>query len=254
VLTDDEVRAKIATASWYHTFELRPGIVTPGRGGRTESRRMLSDSYGLPDDLSGLTALDIGALDGPHTIELARRGADVTALDVLDFPETGLKVALEITGARAEFVLGDVYDLAQLLPTRQFDIILFMGVWYHLKHPLLALERVYDALKPDGLMLYEGEVLHHYAEAPGRTPEELRDEVERLASSELPICTFYSEGCRGDRTNWNVPNRACVQQWMNAASFDVETMALWAPWPYQRLYGRARKRAKAPRSERDRSL
>ena len=240
MLSDEEALAKVQSHRWFHAYELLPGIVTPGAH-KTLPREWLTSVWGLDEDLSGKTALDIGALDGPYSFEMERRGAQVTSVDIQSPNVTGYNIAKEVLGSRAEYIQGNVYDLAELLKGRTFDVITYFGVWYHLKHPVRALEQIHRVLKPDGLLLLEGELLHHYAEAPGYTPEQLKEQARELAESPLPVCLFYGEGVRGDKTSWVVPNVACIRQWLAAAALELESYNTWTTWPNQRFRGRARK-------------
>ena len=138
--TDDELRAALKQHFWYHCIELRPGIVTPGLAGGAHSLPY----YGIPEDLSGKSVLDIGCWDGFFSFECEKRGAErVVAADnwenagrdAFDFARTEL-------GSKVEPLECDIYDLPDKLGGERFDVVLFLGVLYHLRHPLLALEKV----------------------------------------------------------------------------------------------------------------
>src|ERR1041384_7791790 len=89
-LTDDEVRAEIATVpQWYQKIELRPGIITPG----INHSSFVLGHLRLPADCSGLRARDLGARDGYFSFELERRGAEVMAVDYTPPEATGFRVA-----------------------------------------------------------------------------------------------------------------------------------------------------------------
>src|SRR6185312_6434904 len=96
--------------------------------------------YPIPQDLKGARVLDIGTWDGWFAFEMERRGAEVVAIDCWDNPK--FHEIHQVLGSRAEHRVMDVYDLTPATVGR-FDIVLFMGVLYHLKHPLRALERVF---------------------------------------------------------------------------------------------------------------
>ncbi|MBM4025726.1 MAG: DUF1698 domain-containing protein [Planctomycetes bacterium] len=126
-------------------------IIDDGKRGETEPdhplgdfprykwQRMLAD---IPDDLTGCSALDIGCNAGFHSFELARRGAHVTAIDTGPRYLRQAFWAAEKLGLadRVHFQLLDVYDLPSL--RRTFDLVLFLGVFYHLRYPLLGLDIV----------------------------------------------------------------------------------------------------------------
>jgi SAM-dependent methyltransferase len=102
-----------------------------------------------------MRALDIGAWDGPLTFELERRGADVTALDIQDPNVTVFDAVKAIKKYKAQYFRASIYDA---LPTFHglFDIVLFVGVYYHLRNPSLALENIRKLIKPAGTLYIEG--------------------------------------------------------------------------------------------------
>src|SRR5258708_4834313 len=131
-------KRELESKGWWHSFELPDGRRIDGVCGL----QVLKDRIGqfpIPADLRGARVLDIGAWDGWFSFEMERRGADVLAIDCWDNPRFHrMRAALN---SRVEYRLMDVYELTPETVGR-FDIVLFMGVLYHLKHPLLALERV----------------------------------------------------------------------------------------------------------------
>lgn len=140
----EKVKAEIADVNWYHRIDLGDGIVTPGVDDTPNRMAPLE----LPSDLSGKSVLDIGAWDGVFTFEAERRGASrVLATDSYCWSgegwgtKEGFLTASRILGSRADDREIDVMDLS---PDKvgTFDLVLFVGVLYHLRHPLLALERV----------------------------------------------------------------------------------------------------------------
>jgi hypothetical protein len=148
-----------------------------------------SDALGIPPNPSGLRALDIGAWDGPITFELERRGADAAALDIQDPTRVGFDTARRVLGSRAPHYQGSVYQL----PTdelRDLDLIVFRGVYYHLKAPIIAFERIAMSLKIGGTLHFEGEGFIDYAETLAATPVD-RDLAKQIAESDLPICLNY---------------------------------------------------------------
>jgi tRNA (mo5U34)-methyltransferase len=129
---------RFSQTGWWHSFELPDGTVIAGVNSLEAQKTRLA-RFPIPTDLRGKRVLDIGAWDGWFTFEMERRGADVVAIDRWDNPRfREMHAALE---SRAEYRQMNVYDLS---PAKlgKFDVVLFLGVLYHLKHPLLALERV----------------------------------------------------------------------------------------------------------------
>jgi tRNA (mo5U34)-methyltransferase len=123
---------------WWHSFELPDGTRIEGVNS-VEGQRQRLAQFPIPDDLHGKRILDIGAWDGWFSFEMERRGAEVMAVDVWDNPR--FREMHELLGSKVDYRIMDVYDLS---PARvgRFDFVLFLAVLYHLKHPLLALERV----------------------------------------------------------------------------------------------------------------
>jgi tRNA (mo5U34)-methyltransferase len=205
---------------WFHNLHLPDGRQTaPDHPlGDFPAFKWRELAPALPADLSGKRALDIGCNAGFYSIELARRGADVLGID---HDERYLRQA---AWARSEFGLGDrielrqldVYELAAL--DAQFDLVLFMGVLYHLRYPLLALDLVAEKTR-DLLVLQT-------LTAPGddalETPPDLAiDERERLREPGWPTAAFVEHSLAGDPTNWWVPTEACVEAIVRTAGLRV---------------------------------
>ena len=158
----------------------------------------------LPADLAGKTVLDIGCNAGFYTIELARRGADVTAIDLNPHYLTQAKFAVEHCGLsdKVTFHKMQVYDLARR-PGWGFDVVIFMGVFYHLRYPLLGLDLVTRTLRPGGSMVFQTLTM------PGDDGPEPADmeglgfkDRDRLAEPGWPKMAFFERGFSGDPTNW----------------------------------------------------
>lgn len=198
----DEQRDAFYSSGWWHSIDLGAGRITPGVHQLAELR----DNYAhfrLPDDLTGRRVLDIGCWDGFYTFEAERHGAQVTAVDVWQ-PKTWL-AAKEALNSKAEFHELSVYELSRDR-LGAFDIVLFLGVLYHLKHPLLALERVCE-------MTHDCAVIETHA-------------VDNLFSTERPVMEFYEiDQLGGQYDNWWGPTSECVMQMARTAGF-VRTEAL----------------------------
>jgi tRNA (mo5U34)-methyltransferase len=131
-----------ALGPWYHAVDLGDGVVTPGKvDPRPRAQLALAE---LPADLSGSTVLDIGGNCGGVAIEFARRGAKTTVLEIKEeFVAQGEFLA-DVLDLAVKFRRGVVYDLPSL---GQFDYVVFYGLIYHLRHPLLALDMVRAATR-----------------------------------------------------------------------------------------------------------
>ncbi len=180
---------------WYHEFEFAPGLVTPGS---RNSRALLAqlDQLNLPHDMSGLRVLDIGARDGFFSFECERRGAkEVLAIDYVPVEQTGFLVAKKILESRLNLVHENIYNLT---PDRygQFDIVVFLGVLYHLPDPMRALDIVFSMMRPQGRLFMETVIID----------EEFPPEI-----AQRPLMRFYPKATKNsDYTNYWGMTGACA--------------------------------------------
>jgi tRNA (mo5U34)-methyltransferase len=126
---------------WFHKMDLGNGIVT---GGWSEPAVDKLPYFGLPDDMTGARVLDVGCAEGFFTFEAERRGAsEVVAID--SFPDSvrRFNIAREALGMKSQAYLTNVYDLS-VKTFGTFDVVMYFGVSYHLRHPLLALEKIFE--------------------------------------------------------------------------------------------------------------
>lgn len=205
---------------WHHRIEVAPGVTTPG----LQDTPALLAQIGLPDDLSGMRVLDIGARDGFFTFEAERRGAsEVLALDNESPHNTGFAIAAELLGSKATYVTENVYSLD---PERygRFDLVLFLGVIYHLRHPLLALDRIHDVCAPEGLLLLETHMIDEGlvdAEGEWRRSADFHPDLPAL-----PLVQYYPERMLGgDPTSQWAPSRVALEGWLRGAGF--EPLSTW---------------------------
>jgi tRNA (mo5U34)-methyltransferase len=196
----EALRREADALGWFHRIDLGHGIVT---NALYDPRRTLREIK-LPPSLDGKTVLDVGAWDGFYSFEMERRGAGrVLATDSFSWsgPGWGTKASFELArralGSNVEDLDIDVMDLSAERVGR-FDIVLCLGVLYHLRHPLLALERLFDVT---------GEILV------------LETEVD-LLWQRRPAAAFYpgNELC-GDESNWWGPNPKAVVGMLQASGF-----------------------------------
>ncbi len=189
---------KLAGGLLYHSIELPNGEVLPGLQSIAHLKGRMA-AFGLPDDLRGKRALDIGAWDGWFSFELERRGAHVVAVDCMPF-RTFLE-ARRLMGSRVEYRIMDMNELT-VGALGRFDIVLFLGVLYHLRDPLIALERIVS-LTTD-LALIDSFVIpsEYSAGAPRRI-------LEFYETTELG----------GQLDNWFGPTAECLNAMCRAAGF-----------------------------------
>jgi tRNA (mo5U34)-methyltransferase len=203
------VKREVSGIKWWHTIDLGNGIVTPGLD-PTPARL---PEIQLPDDLSGLSVLDIGAWDGFFSFEAERRGARrVLATDSFCWGQGGwgTKAGFELARRVRQSKVED-YDIdpLELSPEKigMFDLVLCLGVLYHMRHPLLTLERVASVTR--GRLILQTQV--------------------DLAGITRPAIAFYQGSeLHNDPTNWCGPNPAAVIAMLRTVGFrDVRVVAQW---------------------------
>jgi tRNA (mo5U34)-methyltransferase len=191
---------RVAELEWWHTINLGGGLVTPGKG-RSEKRLAM---IRLPDRLDGLEVLDIGAWDGFFSFECERRGARrVVAMDSSEHGVWGLgtgrqafDLARETLGSTVEPHDGDVMALVPE-SVGEFDLVLMLGVLYHLEDPVAALRRVRSVTRRTLIVETHADML----------------------SKHYPAAAFYPVDLYGDPSNWWGPNQAALHGMLSAAGF-----------------------------------
>jgi len=211
----EELRREVEAIRWYHQIDLGNGVITPGVD---QSARKLH-RLRFPSDLRGKTVLDVGAWDGFFSFEAERRGAErVLATDSFVWNEQGwgtkrgFDLAKRHLGSRVEERTVDVLDLRPE-DVGTFDVVLFVGVLYHMRHPMLALERVASVTREVAII----------------------ETVVDMLSVRRPAIAFYpgSELAR-DHTNWCGPNPEALTGMLHAAGFTrVEFVAGTRSLPFR---------------------
>ena len=205
---------------WFHNLHLPDGTQTaPDHPlGDFPAFKWRELAPALPDDLSGQRALEIGCNAGFYTFELAKRGADVLAIDHDEHYLTQARWACAQYGLEdsIEFRRMEVYDLGAVGET--FDLVFFMGVLYHLRHPLLALDVV--AARTRGTLVLQTLTLpgDDVVEPPPDLPI---GERERMLEPGWPVMAFVENSLAGDPTNWWVANAAAVEAMVRSAGMRV---------------------------------
>ncbi|HEX8525201.1 MAG TPA: TIGR04290 family methyltransferase [Tepidisphaeraceae bacterium] len=209
-----------ALGPWFHNLHLPDGTQTcPDHWlGDFPSFKWAEVGNWLPKDLNGWTCLDIGCNAGFYSFELARRGATVLGIDVDE------RYLQQARWAAKQFDLQDrvmfermqVYDLARR--SKRFDLVLFMGVLYHLRYPMLGLDIVCQ--KVNRLMLFQTLTMPGtdvYEQTWNRT----WNDRELLLQQGWPKMSFFEHGFAGDPTNWWAPNHAACEAMLRAAGMRV---------------------------------
>ena len=237
-MTDEGKLGRIKSRRWYHSIEIEPGLVTPGARS-LEEMRLLLEYLKFPARLDGLRVLDIGAWDGFFSFEAERRGAArVVAYDLTPEDYFGFATAKELLGSKVEYVQGSVYDLKREI-VGAFDVVLFIGVLYHLRYPLLALDRIRDVC--DGYMVLET----HYLDNCVILEDGKRTTLERIDARlrRIPLYRFYATNeLNGDYGNWFSLNRCAIEKGLQTSGFEPVLLSEW----HDRIAFKAQKREGIP--------
>ena len=220
-LSPDEIRSRVQTLGpWFHNLDLG--------GVKTAPEHFLGDypavkwknfAHAVPEDLRGATVLDIGCNAGFYSIEMKRRGAArVVGIDSDERYLAQARLAAEVCGADIEFRNLSVYDVAQLGQT--FDVVIFMGVLYHLRHPLLALDLLREHAV-GGLLIFQTMQRGPAAAEPVDEDYPFWNE-QVFERPDYPRMFFVERRYAGDPTNWWVPTPACTQAMLRSAGFAIE--------------------------------
>lgn len=219
-LTAKEIAARAAALGpWFHNLDLN--------GVQTAPDHFLNDypnvkwktfRHAIPKDLTGRSVLDIGCNAGFYSIAMKARGAArVLGIDSDERYLAQARLAAEVKGQDIEFRKLSVYDVAAL--HEGFDIVLFMGVLYHLRHPLLALDLVYEHVARDLL------VFQSMQRGSSQIDEVRADydffEQEHFESPGYPKLHFIEHAYADDWTNWWAPNAACTTAMLRSAGFEI---------------------------------
>lgn len=211
-MNKEELLAEVAKHEWMHTIDLGQGVVTQGRWPLNKNTLKAYDHI----DFKGKKVLDLGACNGLWSFEAERRGAtEVYSVDYLThvgyWCTPAYKLAHEALGSKARYFPDmNVYDVEQLGVT-DFDVVIFSGIYYHLKHPLLALTILRRVMKEGGYIVIEGPIF---------------PDTEHSYSS-----FHYRDLLFKDKSNWNVPSLRCLEDWVQCTYFEIEQEYFNRPFP-----------------------
>jgi tRNA (mo5U34)-methyltransferase len=227
----DNLRQRVAAIPvWYHRISLPGGIVTPG------TNPINPDCYRIPEDLSGKRVLDVGAWDGYWTFEALRRGAREAVgiddfSDYLGYLKPGqrrgwesfdlCRDALGYPEQRCRRTEISIYDISEEKLGGRFDVAFCFGTLYHLRHPLLGLDRISAIC--DGQIFVESFVCDDYSA--------IRGGLGHGYAGEQIVAEFYpTDELAGNPTNWWGPTLHCLAAWLFAAGF-TQNLEVWKLTP-----------------------
>lgn len=203
---------------WFHNLDLFGVKTAPNHFlGDFPNIKWKQISPAIPERLDGATVLDLGCNGGFYSIEMKRRGAArVLGIDVDDRYLKQARFAAETLGFDIEFEKRSVYAADEI--PGQFDFVLFMGVFYHLRYPLYALDRVIK--KVGGIMVFQtmirgSETVREWdADYPFWNKEIFQD-------PDFPAMYFIEKSYSNDPTNWWIPNCAAMEGMLHSSGLEI---------------------------------
>lgn len=220
MLSTEQIRQRVAElGEWFHNLNLGGVQTAPDHFlGDYPQIKWRQFSSAIPEDLRGKSVLDIGCNAGFYSIQMKRRGADrVVAIDTDEKYLAQARFAAKVSNAEIEFRNLSVYQVADL--RERFDLVLFMGVLYHLRHPLLALDLLHEHVVGDLLVTQS---LLRGSKGDMLVPRDFPFwEQEIFERDEFPRMYFIENRYANDPTNWWIPNRACFEAMLRSAGFEI---------------------------------
>jgi tRNA (mo5U34)-methyltransferase len=222
-MTPHEIEQKARSlGQWFHNIDLHGVKTAPDHFlGDYPNIKWQRFAHAIPADLTGKSVLDVGCNAGFYSIEMKKRGASrVVGIDSDDIYLEQGRFAAEVSGfPDIEFRNLSVYDVGRL--GEQFDVVIFMGVLYHLRHPLLALDTLHDTVVKD-LLIFQS------MQRGSKELMELADdypfwETSIFENDAYPKMYFVENRYSHDPTNWWIPNRAGAEAMLRSAGFTIET-------------------------------
>ncbi len=219
-LSQDQIRRRVAElGQWFHNLDLGGVKTAPdhflGDYPEVKWQRFASS---MPEDLTGKSVLDIGCNAGFYSIQMKRRGADrVVGIDTDEKYLEQARFAATVSGAKIEFRKLSVYRVSEL--HERFDLVLFMGVLYHLRHPLLALDLLHEHVVAD--LLVAQSMLRGSSDSIEVPPDFPFWQSELFDNEQFPRMYFIEKRYANDPTNWWIPNRACFEAMLRSAGFEI---------------------------------
>ncbi|PWT81671.1 MAG: hypothetical protein C5B57_10010 [Blastocatellia bacterium] len=207
-LSREDLFHRVRQYDWVHSIDLGDGVITPGTWGPPHP--LLVQAFNQID-FREKKVLDIGCWDGLWSFEAEKRGASVVyATDYLSqrsFAEQPtFALAHDVLKSKVRYFPNvNVYDIRSL-GVRDFDVVLFAGLYYHLKSPLAALAAIRQVVRTDGVVVVEGPVINN--------------------SRDCFAAFFYHDSYSDDVSNWWIPTVRCLREWVECSYFEITSLKL----------------------------
>ena len=205
---------------WFHNLNLR-GIPTAPHHFLGDFPNVKWEHIGkaIPEDLSNTTVLDIGCNGGFYSIQMKQRGAKrVLGIDVDERYLNQARFAAETLDLDIEFEKRSVYRVDEV--PGQFDYVLFMGVFYHLRYPLFALDKVIQ--KVGGKLVFQT-MMRGSEQARAWDSDYPFWNKEIFRDHDFPAMYFIEKSYSNDPTNWWIPNRGAVEAMLRSSGLEIVT-------------------------------
>jgi tRNA (mo5U34)-methyltransferase len=220
LLAPEQIQQRVRQlGKWFHNLDLHGIKTAPDHflGDYSAVKwRYFADA--IPADLHGKSVLDIGCNGGFYAIEMKRRGADrVIGIDEDATYLAQARFAAEVTGVDIGLRQLSVYEVAKL--GERFDLVLFMGVLYHLRYPLLALDLIHEHVARH-LLVFQS--MHRGSDEVGLVANDYPFKEEKVFNRpSFPRLHFIEQKYSGDPTNWWIPNRSCSEALLRSSGFTI---------------------------------
>jgi tRNA (mo5U34)-methyltransferase len=221
--TVDQIQARVQELGpWFHNLSLSGVQTAPDHFlGDYPTTKWQRFEHAVPKDLTGMTVLDIGCNAGFYSIQMKLRGARrVVGIDHDNDYLEQARFAAHVLNLDISLDLLSVYEVAQL--RERFDLVLFMGVFYHLRHPLLALDLIRRYVAKDWFIFQS--MLRGSRTIPELAQNYPFSERAVFDKPGFPKMHFIENCYSDDPTNWWIPNRACAEALLRSAGFSIESM------------------------------
>ena len=207
---------------WFHNISLLGVQTAPDHFlGDYPAAKWQSFQEAVPKDLAGMSVLDIGCNGGFYSIEMKRRGAkQVLGIDHDEQYLEQARFAAKMLELDISFEQMSVYDVPRL--GERFDLVLFMGVFYHLRYPLLALDILRQYVAKDWFVFQS--MLRGSRTRPDIESDYPFWERAVFDKPGFPKMHFIESSYSEDPTNWWIPNRSCVEAVLRSAGFKIESV------------------------------